>query len=99
MVATPLATPLNQLAKERAEGLVMASPVAITIESEDRAGFGSSVNSQRSYGTVKVSSASFTSSGRLGGYVIHTVHEEDTLQGLALRYNVSVSGLRGRVSS
>lgn len=79
--------------------LVMASPVAITIESEDRAGFGSSLNSQRSYGTVKVSSAAFTSAGRLGSYVMHTVHEEDTLQGLALKYNVSVSTIRGLVST
>ena len=73
----------------------MASPAALTIESSrnnsDRAALGSSLGSQRSYGTVKESS-SLTSSGRLcGGYTEHEVDERDTLQGLALRYGVSVS--------
>ena len=72
----------------------MASPVALTIEranNSDRAGLGSSFSNQRSYGTVKESSAALTASGRLRGFTVHAVHEEDTLQGLALRYGVTVS--------
>ena len=72
----------------------MASPVALTIESSDksdRAGLGSSFGSQRSYGTVKQSSASLTAAGGLRGYTEHAVHEEDTLQGLAIQYGVTVS--------
>ena len=71
----------------------MASPVPSTIESangSDRAGLASSLG--RSYGTVKEpSSAGLTASGRLCGYTEHVVDERDTLQGLALRYGVSVS--------
>ena len=73
----------------------MASPVALTIESantSDRAALGSSLGSQRSYGTVKeASSAVLTASGRLSGFTEHLVDERDTLQGLALRYGVTVS--------
>jgi LysM repeat protein len=73
----------------------MASPAALTIEStnsnSDRAALGSSLGSHRSYGTVKEPSSALTASGRLcGGYTEHTVDERDTLQGLALRYGVSV---------
>ena len=69
----------------------MASPVAITIErdSRGRAGLVSSFGSQRSYGTVKESSG-ITARGRLCDFIIHSVHEEDTLQGLAVRYGVTV---------
>lgn len=77
----------------------MASPVAITIESTnntDRAGLGSSFGNQRSYGTVKVSSVAFAATGRSRDYTVHRVHEEDTLQGLALRYGVSVSMVHSR---
>ena len=72
----------------------MASPVAITIENadnSDRAGLGSSLGSQRSYGTVRQSSAPLATSGKLRGYTEHAVHEEDTLQGLAIQYGVTVS--------
>lgn len=71
----------------------MASPVAIAIESAsaDRAGLGSSFGGQRSYGTVKEST--ITASGRLCGYTVHTVLDEDTLQGLAVKYGVTVSVL------
>ena len=69
----------------------MASPVAITIEgdSRGRAGLVSSFGSQRSYGTVKESSG-IIARGRLCDFIIHSVHEEDTLQGLAVRYGVTV---------
>ena len=78
----------------------MASPATLTIESannnSDRAALGSSLGSQRSYGTVKETSSALTTSGRLcGGYTEHTVDEWDTLQGLALRYGVSVSFIEG----
>ena len=75
----------------------MASSVALTIEransTSDRAGLGSSFGSQRSYGTVKESSSQpLTASGRLlCGHIEHVVHAEDTLPGLALKYEVSVS--------
>lgn len=72
----------------------MASPVALAIERanspSDRAGLGSSFSKQRTYGTVREPSAALTSSGRMCGYTVHRVDEQDTLQGLALRYGVTV---------
>lgn len=50
--------------------------------------FGST---QRSYGTVKESASGIGSPYRSSEYFNHPVCEEDTLQGIALQYDVSVS--------
>lgn len=68
----------------------MASPAGLTITADGgRSGLVSSF--QRSYGTVKDSTPAISVSGRPGSYFVHTVQEEDTLQGLAVRYGVTVS--------
>ena len=67
----------------------MASPAGLTIQVEkDRSGLVSSF--QRSYGTVKDSTPAIIVSGRTGKFFVHTVQEEDTLQGLAVKYGVTV---------
>lgn len=67
----------------------MASPAGLTITADGgRSGLVSSF--QRSYGTVKDSTPAITVSGRPGSYFVHTVQEEDTLQGLAVRYGITV---------
>lgn len=75
----------------------MASPSPIPIshasgDSSSKTGLVNSAGTSRSYGTVKDSPAhSFLGQGLTGGWINHTVEEEDTLQGLALKYNVTVS--------
>ena len=56
-----------------------------------KTGLVTSVGSTRSYGTVKDSpSNSFLGTGLVKNCVSHTVEEGDTLQGLAVKYNVTV---------
>ena len=69
----------------------MASSAGLAVQpNKARSGLTSSF--QRSYGTVKSSSPSISASGRLatGSVSVHRVQEEDTLQGLAVRYGVTV---------
>ena len=54
-----------------------------------KTGLVSSLNGQRSYGTVKQLSSSFKKSSI--SIVQHSLEEGDTLQGLALKHNVLVS--------
>lgn len=71
----------------------MASSAPLTIEkvSGSKTGLVSSCNSQRSwksYGTVKSNSPSLQPKNT--SFIVHAVQEGDTLQGLALKYNVTV---------
>ena len=74
----------------------MASPVNVPTESSrdtSRTGLASSLSGHRSYGTVKnlTPSPIFTyRASRSCDYLNHDVREEDTIQGLALCYNVTV---------
>lgn len=76
----------------------MASPANLTIErlNSSKTGLVSSVSSQRSYGTVKDASHSPTVSSRSvhAGFLTHEVREADTLQGLAVKYGVTVHLIR-----
>ena len=72
--------------------VVMASSLEAGVETEKNlSGLGTSFGTQRSYGTVRDSQAPMTTAGKLCSYVVHPVNEQDTLQGLAVRYNVTVS--------
>ena len=74
----------------------MASPVPPTIEhNSSKTGLVSSVNSQRpvrSYGTVNEPSKTLSQKALTSSCLTHDVDEDDTLQGLALKYNVTVRG-------
>ncbi len=77
----------------------MATPANLTIEnaSASKAGLVSSVGIQRSwrsYGTVKDSSPRLHS--KANSFLVHSVQEGDTLQGLALKYDVTVRRGVGR---
>ncbi len=75
----------------------MASSTPIQISetsqsSSSKTGLVTSVGSSRSYGTVKQSpNLSFQAPGTPRHCMHHTVEEGDTLQGLALKYNITVS--------
>lgn len=75
--------------------MASSSPVNISGVSQNssRTGLVTNSGSGRSYGTVKDSpNVSFLGSGTLSKSCIHhSVEEGDTLQGLALKYNVTVS--------
>lgn len=57
--------------------------------SPSKRGLVSSQNGQRSYGTVKQLSSSFRRSGI--SVITHNLEEGDTIQGLAVKYSVTVS--------
>ncbi len=76
--------------------MASSSPVHISGASQNssRTGLVTNSGSGRSYGTVKESPNLFLGSGVASRYCIHhSVEEEDTLQGLALKYNVTVSDI------
>lgn len=79
--------------------MASTSPVSISYASQDsssKTGLVNSAGTSRSYGTVKDSSAySFLGSSLSGVPCMnHPVEEGDTLQGIALKYNVTVEQIQ-----
>ena len=79
----------------------MASPSPVhfsvqlpSTQKNSRTSLVNSVGSQRSYGTVKESCSGITSPYNRSSvveFLTHPVCPDDTLQGIALQYNVTVS--------
>lgn len=83
---SPTSEPSPHLSSSLQEATRRSSPA--------RVGLVSSQNGQRSYGTVKQYSTSFKRSSVSS--ITHILEEGDTLQGLALKYNVTVSWIAAR---